>query len=145
MSTHPRRLRALALVLGLVMAVAACSGDDDSTDGTLDPADVVFGSGSIPDTVPADFPVPEEAVVSSTLVNRPARTTEMILRLPVDVDVVVTYYEENLEPRGYTIVTSEPRSDSGWDMEIEKDDLTVSVRLRNVGGDLTEAVMMFEQ
>ena len=56
----------------------------------------MFGRGSVPDTVPQSFPIPDEAVVGATLVDTNRGLTEMILTLPATVDAVVTYYEENL-------------------------------------------------
>lgn len=72
-----RRLAPLAMLLALTFVVTACG--DDAPSGTTQA--VTFGEGEIPDSVPDDFPVPEGAVVGTTLVDRVNNRTEFRLTM----------------------------------------------------------------
>lgn len=137
--------RGVALLVLLVTAVTACSDGGEATSGTEAAADVILGSGSVPETVPEDFPIPDEASVMTTLVNRPEGTTEMTVRFPVEVTVVASYYEQNLAARDYTISRSEARPNGGWEIEIAKGDVVATLRLDTIDPSTAEAVMIFEE
>ncbi len=135
--------RAVALVVGVVMALSACGGDDAATT-TVDPSeDVVFGSGSLPESMPSDFPVPAEAVIGSTLMVRSAGTTEVIMRLPVEVPAAASYFEQNLDARGFDVTVSTSSTDSSVTVEIARDDLSGTIDLRQATPQVTEAIMRF--
>jgi hypothetical protein len=92
------------LVAAIVVLAAACSGDDESTAASTG---VEFGSGTLPSTVPESFPIPESAVISSTLVDWDRGRTELVMRLPAEPAAAILFYEQNLERTGYTVVSSE--------------------------------------
>lgn len=134
--------RAVAPALVLALLLAACGGDDAATTTTIDPGeDMILSSGTLPETVPEDFPIPDEAVVGSTLVVRSTGTTEVILRLPVEVPVAVSYFEQNLELRGFELATSEATSDGGWDMAIVRDDVSGSLDFSPATPQVTQVVL----
>ncbi len=136
--------RAVLAVVAAALVISACSADDDAATTSVVPDDdVVFGSGSLPDTLPSDFPVPDEAVIGSTLVVRSTGTTEVIMRVPVELAVAVTYFEQNLPARDFTILTSEANSDAAWAMEIERDDLSGTIDFKTGAPRVTEIVMAF--
>jgi hypothetical protein len=138
-------LRALLAVL-VAVSVAACSGDDGASTTTLaSEGDVVLGSGTLPDTVPDDFPIPPEAVIGSTLVAVGTGTTEVILRLPSSIEASIVYFEQRLDIDGYDVVSSEAESGTSWSIEFERDDLTGSLRLSSPGTDVTEVVLTLQQ
>jgi hypothetical protein len=138
-------LRMCVFALILVFAAAACGGADDDAATTVDASeDVVFGSGPLPDSVPDDFPVPEEARISSTLVVRSAGTTEVIMRMPATVEAAVEYFEENLDARGFERIVSEADAGGGWVMEIARDDLVGTLDFSPVGESVAEVVIRFE-
>lgn len=145
--TSWRSLRVVLVAVVAAVSLAACSGGDDTstTIGAIDPNDVVFGSGELPESLPDDFPVPAEAVIGSTLVVASTGSTEMIVRIPSSFDVAATYYEQNLEARGYTVESSESVSDTRWELELSRESLTGNITLTAIGSDITEAVMQFEQ
>ena len=91
----PSRLLLFAFVALLI--ISAC-GDSETT-----PTGVVFGSDELPETLPESFPVPESAVVSTTLIDWDRGRTEVIFRVPADSASTVLYYDQNLPPAGYEI------------------------------------------
>ena len=94
-------------------SVAAGCGDSSGETATTVASEVVFGRGSVPETVPDSFPVPDEAVVGATLVDANRGLSEMILTFPADTPAVVQYYEDNLPLRGYEI-TKSTGSETEW-------------------------------
>ena len=93
-------------IAAVAFGAAGCGGLSDETTSTTG-SEVVFGRGSVPETVPESFPIPDEAVVGATLVDATRGLTEMILTFPADTAAVVEYYEENLPSRGYQITDSD--------------------------------------
>lgn len=142
-TTHRFRFgRACALVVVLAVAFAGCGGDEAASTTTIDPTeDLVLSSGELPDTVPDDFPIPDEAVVGSTLVVRSTGTTEVILRLPAELPVAVSYFEQNLQARDYQLDTSQATSDGGWDMAITRDDVSGSLDFSPATPQVTQVVV----
>lgn len=149
------RLAALIAVLALV--VAACTGSsDDTTDGTTtddtattttavgaDPDSdepLVFGSGTMPATVPDDFPFPEQAVIGTTMIDRTRDVTEVIATYPADVVDVVAFFETNLEGVGYAVVES-TGTDGAWDITFEKGDVSGTLSLETAGSGLSQGTI----
>jgi hypothetical protein len=127
----------LLVALGLV----ACSDDGTGTSGD---GEVIFGSGEVPETVPADFPVPGEAVIGNTLIDEPRGRTEMVLRISAPPDAVAQYYELNLERAGYA-VSSSTAADGSFDIEFSKDGLDGSVDISQAAQDVAQAVVQFTE
>ncbi len=140
-SLHTRVVASLVLLL----ALAGCGGDSDPAASATDGSDIELGSGSVPETVPDDFPLPDSAVVGSTLVNHPTGETEMIVRLPTDVAVSVQYYEQNLDARGYSIDSSDAQPDGAWLMAFSRDDLEGSIEFRPELEEVSALVVRIEQ
>lgn len=131
----------VALVMTLV--AIACGGDAVETTST-GTANVEFGSGEIPDTVPEDFPVMDGSVISSTLVNRDNGFTEMIVRMPVQLGVAVQYYNQEFGTAGYDVATSEATSDTSWEIAGSGSGVSMDLRLRTVQPEVTEAAVRIE-
>ncbi len=138
------RFTVIVPVVLLALAAAGCSGDDATPTTTVAQDDVVFGQGSVPETVPDDFPVPAQAVIGSTLILRSAGKTEMIVRLPAAVAAAVAYYEDNLAARGYTVSES-AGNENDWQMVFARDGLSGTIDFSLAGVDLTQAVVVLEQ
>ena len=107
------RLIPIVLACFATASVAAGCGDSSAESATTVASEVVFGRGSVPETVPDSFPVPDEAVVGATLVDANRGLSEMILTFPADTPAVVQYYEDNLPLRGYEI-TKSTGSETEW-------------------------------
>jgi len=83
----------IAIVAAVAILGTACtSGADEPTTTTSSTAtipievpDLEFGSGEVPFTVPAGFPVPDSAVIGSTLIDGVNGRTEMIINFPATV------------------------------------------------------------
>jgi hypothetical protein len=144
----------IRLVAGTLVAVAllgACSGGDATettttrpeTTTTVDTSDqpVVFGRGSMPDTVPEDFPLPDQAVIGSTLIDRTRGVTEVVVTFPTGVTAVSDFYATNLEALGYT-VNSSSGSDAEWVITFSKDALTGEARIMPGGNGLSSGTIV---
>jgi 3-oxoacyl-[acyl-carrier-protein] synthase III len=103
MNYRMRLVALAALVIGSMVLATACS-DDDSTTGSTG---VEFGSGSLPSTVPEGFPIPEGAVISSTLVDWDRNNTEVVFRIAAEPAAVILFYDQNLERAGYVVSSSD--------------------------------------
>lgn len=156
MTPLTRLTRLAALIAALALVVAACSGSsDDAGDDPIDDATttttvaggdadsddpLVFGSGSMPATVPADFPFPEQAVIGTTMIDRTRDVTEVIATYPADVVDVVSFFETNLEGVGYVLVES-TGTDGAWDISFEKGDVSGTLTLETAGSGLSQGTI----
>ena len=149
----------VAAIAVLALLLASCSGDGAETD---DPAttttttastvevdapsgetdDVVFGRGELPSTIPADFPIPEQAVIGSTLVDRTRGVTEVIITYPASVVEVAVFFDTNLPVLGYAIDSSSGTNGS-WTIEFSSDTSTGVLKLDVAGSGLTQSVLTF--
>jgi hypothetical protein len=135
---------AIALVVVSVGYVAAGCGESSAETTTTVESDVVFGRGSVPETVPDSFPIPEEAVVGATLVDTSRGLTEMILTFPADTSSVVRYYEENLPLHGYEITRSEG-SETEWRIDFTEEEVDGVIRVQTGGIGVAAATVQFTE
>jgi hypothetical protein len=122
------------------MVAGACDGPSATTTTEAGGSSVVFGRGSVPETVPSTFPIPDEAVVGATLVDANRGLTEMILNFPADVDAVVAYYEEILPARGYEIGAS-AGTETDWQIDGEGEGVRLVVTVRTFGNGVASATI----
>jgi hypothetical protein len=114
------RLRAVVLVVFPLLAlgaVAACSDDDSGPRESIE-----FGEGEIPDTFPDDFPIPPNARIGSTLIDRVNHRSEVSLTVATDMDVTVRFYTVGLVNQGY-VVDSSQGDDNQWTVEFSRGEL----------------------
>jgi hypothetical protein len=145
-------LSIMALVaVALVAVLAACSAESEpggsvptSVPGEASDEPLVFGNGSIPGTVPADFPVPSEARVGSTMVDRTRGVTEFNVVFPADITEVVEYFETNLSAVGYTVEESSG-SDTRWVIEFSTDGLDGDIVIEASGGGVSQGTIRVVQ
>ena len=104
----------------------------------------MFGRGSVPETVPLSFPIPDEAVVGATLVDADRGLTELILTFPAGTAAVVDYYEENLPLRGYQITDSRG-SDTEWRLDFSDDVVDGVVSVQTGGSGVAAAAVQFTE
>jgi len=131
-----RALLVLAALGALTLTLAGCGDSAQSDDG----ASVVFGEGVIPASVPADFPVPEGAVVGTTLVDRMNHRTEFRLNLAEEATAVIQYYTVSLVSAGYVVDNSEGDI-TLWSIEFSRDTLRGSVLIQPAGNGLAAVVV----
>lgn len=108
---------------------------------TIDPdQDIVFGSGSIPETVPVEFPFPEQAVIGSTLIDRNRSLTEVIFRVPAGVEALVAFYEANLPSREFSVDSSEG-GETNWDIAFSGNGSSGTIAISFGAQEVAEAVV----
>lgn len=112
------RLAAAALVT-LLGSTAACGGDS-TLDTAGDP--VVFGEGERPPAIPDDFPIPANAVIGSTMIDRINHRTEMALQVGSDLEATVRYFSVGLVSQGYVVGTSQGSATS-WRIAFSQGEL----------------------
>jgi hypothetical protein len=95
----------IALALVAMLTVLVACGDDTASTTTSDEP-IVFGEGEIPDSVPDAFPIPPNARVGSTLVDRVNNRTEFRLVVPTDSETTVRFFQVGLVNQGYVIDSS---------------------------------------
>jgi hypothetical protein len=122
----PFRLRPVTAAVLAVALVAACG----SGEGTAEP--VVAGEGSMPETFPRDFPVPGEAVLGPTLIDRPNHRSEATLTVESDLVSTVQFFLVGLVNRGYVVERS-VGDDAGWSIEFVRGELRGSVEIEMLG------------
>lgn len=134
----PRHARIALAASAVAVVVSGCNGGSPTT--TASGPNVVIGSGELPATVPEEFPIPQGAVIASTLVNFDAGTTEVILRAAVNGAVLVQFYSVSLPEAGFQLddVVVEAAS---WDVLFTGRGVSGSIRIRNAGADISEAVL----
>jgi len=154
---HTLRLSSMWLaVLAIVgtMALSACDSSDSGTTtvapettttvvsgGEEDP--VVFGRGELPGTVPSGFPIPAEAVVGTTMIDRINDVTEISMTYPATVVAVVDYFETNLVAVGYSVDES-AGSDGDWTITFSHSDGPGgTIRLVTAGSGVSQGAIRF--
>ncbi len=137
-----RLLTALAALIVMALVAAGCGGSSEDTTTTADgdASGVVFGRGSVPETVPDSFPIPDEAVIGATLIDTNRGLTEMIITFPAAVEAVVTYYEDNLPLGGYEITKSDG-TDGEWAMEFNGEGIDGVIRIKAGGSGVSSATV----
>jgi len=142
----------IAIVAVVAVLGAACTSKTaDPTTTTLvttttfstEIPDLEFGSGSVPFTVPVEFPLPDSAVVGTTMIDGVNGRSEMNVNFPAAVAEVVTYYETNLPALGFE-VTDSKGTESDWDITYTKDGVTGTIHLAFGGSSVTTGTLSFE-
>ena len=115
--------RFIPIALAAAMLAVGCS-DSVTTTTTVDTTvssadDVLFGSGELPETIPAGFPLPTGSSIGSTMVVATSGFTEVIIRLSAERGIAVQFYEQGLDQAGFNVDES---ADSGDTWEIEFSD-----------------------
>lgn len=119
----------------VALVAMACGGG--SLEVTDDP--VVFGEGVRPPAIPADFPIPPEAVIGSTMIDRTNHRTEMALQVGAAMDAVVRYFNVGLVSQGF-VVGHSSGTESAWRIAFGRDELTGEIDF-TAQGDVTRVVV----
>jgi hypothetical protein len=146
-----RRTLLLPALVALVLTAAGCGDDGPDATGntsvaptcTVSGSDpVTFGEGEIPSSIPGEFPVPDGAVVGSTLVDRVNHRSEFAFTLGQDATVVVEYYTVNLVSSGFVVDSSEGDTVS-WRIEFSREGLRGDMVIQPEGSGLSAVVASF--
>lgn len=106
----------IALVAVIAVVSAACTSSDDTvppetTTMSFEFPDLEFGRGTIPASVPASWPTPEQSVIGATMMDGTRRLTEIVITYPANVSDVAAYYTTNLPVLGYEV--TDPSGNDG--------------------------------
>lgn len=141
----------IAIVTAIAVFSAACTSSAVESTTTVTAAsttvpseipDLEFGSGEVPFTVPADFPIPDTGVIGTTMIDGVNGRSEMNVNIPGAVSDVVRYYETNLPALGFAITDSKG-SESEWNISLTKGGVTATIRLAFGAPGLTTATFSF--
>ena len=108
--------RLTLVILGILIAItfAACSDNGGVATTTAAGAgadDVIFGSGDLPETIPAEFPLPSGSVVGTTMVVASTGFTEVIVRVNADSGTVAEFFDQELLQAGFNVTGSSDEGD----------------------------------
>lgn len=129
------RLHGVGLVI-LALLLIACGGDD---------AEVAFGEGRLPDSVPDNFPVPPGATIGETLVDTAHDRTEFSLAIESDLPSVVQFFTISLVNQGYLIGRSQSLNQTTWQMSFQRGDLTGEILISSDGGGASQAIVSIDE
>ncbi len=136
----------IVLLVTFALVGAACTATPDaattSTTVARDVPDLEFGSGEVPFTVPKLFPIPDTAVIGSTMIDGVNGRTEMIITFPAAVVDIVDYYETNLPVLGFDVKSSRG-TEFEWDIVLEIDGTTGTIHIVFAGASLSTGTLLF--
>jgi hypothetical protein len=92
--------------------------------------------------MPAEFPIPEGAVIGSTLIDRNRDLTEMMVRVSADMEALTAFYDTNLPGRGF-VVGSSAKEGAGWKLEFSNSTGAGTVEITIGGPGLSQAFVTF--
>ncbi|HEX5630055.1 MAG TPA: hypothetical protein VFY15_00200 [Acidimicrobiia bacterium] len=129
------RCRLVAASTLVALSAAGCGGS------ALDVADdpVLFGEGVRPPAIPADFPIPPDAVIGSTMIDRTNHRTEMALQVGADLESVVRYFNIGLVSQGF-VVGASSGTDTSWTISFGRDELSGEIGF-TAQGDITRVLV----
>ena len=137
-------MRLKILVLVAVVAAAGCSASaSPTTTVAATTVPIEFGAGEVPATVPADFPMPDGAVVGTTLVDRVNGATEMVVTVPGSVPDTAAFYESRLAAAGFEVAESSGTK-AEWRVRFSRDDVSGEIFLTAEGSRLSAAVVRLD-
>ncbi len=123
-----RTNRSRSILVALVAAVLVVGACGDGTGGGSTGSTVVFGAGEIPESIPDDFPLPDGAVIGSTLVDGINTRTEFEMRVLSDQADVAQFFTVNLVNSGY--VVDDSRLENGrWTIDFRRNALRGNITI----------------
>ncbi|MCH7585361.1 MAG: hypothetical protein IH941_09430 [Acidobacteria bacterium] len=131
------RLRVATAVLALLLVGVAC-GDDGGVTGSTEA--ITFGEGTIPDSVPGNFPIPDGSVVGTTLVDKINNRTEFRLTIRAETTATIRFFQVGLVNQGYVINSSEGNA-AEWTLIFSDGELRGTIFTTPQGQGLTSSVI----
>jgi len=118
---------AATVALALAVAGLAALGTALVADrAALDPSAVEVGRGAIPETMPAEFPIPPDAVVGETSVDRGRSTTVVHLVTAGSIEEAAGFFTVGLVSGGFVVPRSGEQGE-GWEIRFSRLDLRGTV------------------
>jgi hypothetical protein len=142
-----RRPLLVAAAIAIALTASACGDGDEvssTTSGTGIPAgeDVVFGSGALPESIPAEFPLPAGSSVGSTMVVTSSGFTEVVARISANLNVTVQFFDQALAQAGFT-VDSSAADDKIWLIEFSRDGAKGTIDISEPAEGISQAVIRY--
>lgn len=145
----PRKLMVAVIALVAVLGAACTGAAEEPASPATTPTfatqipDLEFGSGEVPFTVPASFPIPDVAVIGTTMIDGVNGRTEMIVNFPANVLEVVEFYETNLPVLGFEITDSKG-TETEWDIAHSQDGVVGTIKVTFGGSSLSSGTFTFD-
>ena len=142
-----RRLVLVVVVSALAVTATACSGDDGAGPATADTGsisgdDVLFGSGELPETIPAEFPLPAGSSVGSTMVVTSSGFTEVVARSNAEQGISVEFFDQALAEAGFT-VDSSVAGRGMWLIEFSRNEAKGTIEISEPTPGISQAVIRY--
>ena len=127
----PRRPYLVVALCVLALVAAACGGGGEP---------VTFGEGELPSSVPDGFPVPRDAVVGSSMVDRANHRTEFSLTLRGEMADAVHYYTVSLVSAGFVVDRSQGDA-LAWRIDFSRGEVRGNLVIRSGGPGLAAVLV----
>ncbi len=142
-----RRSAIAATAVVLALLAGACSDTKDlapstTSAGTENPQEVIFDSGSLPETIPAAFPLPTGSSIGSTMVVTDTAFTEVVVRISATLGLIAEFFDQNLAQSGFEVVSSSG-SASEWTIEFTFEGAPGTIDITEPQSDISQAVVRF--
>ncbi|MDJ0663271.1 MAG: hypothetical protein QNJ75_01845 [Acidimicrobiia bacterium] len=134
----------ILVVIAIALLGAGCSDDQGTTttEGVAPGDDVVFGEGSLPETIPDGFPLPAGSAVGSTMVVNKTGFTEAIVRISAELGISAEFFNQSLAQGGFAVVSSEA-TDDGWLIVFTMDSARGTIDLTEPMQGISQAVVRY--
>ena len=134
----------ILVVIAIALLGAGCSDDQGTTttESVTSGDDVVFGEGSLPETIPAEFRLPAGSAVGSTMVVNKTGFTEVIVRISAELGISAEFFNQSLAQGGFDVVSSEATGD-GWVIEFTMDSTKGTIDLTEPLEGISQAVVRY--
>jgi hypothetical protein len=141
--------RRVVVVVAVVAAIAVsgCAGRTSEPTTTTEPLPtdlpaLEFGSGALPITVPANFPMPEPSAITTSMIDGTRELTEVAFNVGGNIEDVTAFYATKLPLLGYEL--SETSNGTGVvTIAFVGHGIDGSVTLKVAGENLTTATLVF--
>ncbi len=137
----------ILIVVAIAVIGAGCNDASDPTTTTSTGApsgeDIVLDSGTMPDSIPEEFPLPSGSSVGSTMVISDG-LTEVVIRVSAEQGITSEYYNQALPPAGFDVGRSES-TDNGWIIEFTYEGTTGSLDITEPVQGISQVVLRFNE
>jgi hypothetical protein len=142
-----RRPLLVAVAITLALVATACSDGDGASSTTADTGvesgdDVVFGSGELPETIPAEFPLPAGSSVGSTMVVSSSGFTEVIVRINAEQGLTAQFFDQALVASGFSVDRS-AAEENLWLIEFSRDEAKGTIEITEPARGISQAVIRY--
>lgn len=142
-----RRPLLVAAAIAFALVASACGDGDEASPTTAGTGvaagdDVVFGSGELPETIPAEFPLPAGSSVGSTMVVPSSGFTEVVVRVSATQGVTAQYFDQALVEAGFT-VDSSSGDGTRWLIEFSHEGTRGTIEISEPVPEISQAVIRY--